>query len=146
MSAKTFVDTNILVYVRDNGQAAKQAVARRWMAHLWERRTGRLSLQVLQEYYVAVTAKLKPGLPVALARDDVRNLALWNPLATDIHLLETAWGLADRYGFSWWDAQIVAAARRSGCDILLTEDMHNGQDIDGLEIVNPFAQGAPQPD
>src|SRR5574340_1334210 len=138
MSGKTFVDTNILVYARDRGEPAKQAVARRWMAYLWEQRTGRLSVQVLQEYYVAVTAKLKPGLPVALARDDVRNLALWNPVTTDVRLLETAWSLADRYGFSWWDAQIVAAARRNGCDILLTEDMQNGQDIEGLVIVNPF--------
>ncbi|OYW63598.1 MAG: VapC toxin family PIN domain ribonuclease [Hydrogenophilales bacterium 12-64-13] len=145
MSGKTFVDTNILVYARDPGRPGKQALAHLWMARLWEQRSGRLSIQVLQEYYVTVTAKLKPGLPAALAREDVRNLALWNPVATDVRLLESAWSLADRYGFSWWDAQIVAAARRSGCDILLTEDMQNGQDIEGLIIVNPFAQGAPEP-
>lgn len=145
MTDRIFVDTNILVYARDPGQPAKQAIARRWMACLWEQRTGRLSTQVLQEYYVTVTAKLKPGLPVALARDDVLNLALWNPATTDIRLLETAWSLADRYGFSWWDAQIVAAARRTTCSILLTEDMQDGQDIEGLIILNPFAQGAPSP-
>ena len=105
----------------------------------------RVSIQVLQEYYATVTVKLKPGLPPALARDDVRNLALWNPVATDVRLLESAWSLADRYGFSWWDAQIVAAARRAGCDILLTEDMQHGQEIEGLKILNPFAPGAPQP-
>ena len=144
MSGKTFVDTNILVYARDPGRPDKQALASRWMARLWEQRSGRLSIQVLQEYYVTVTAKLKPGLPAALAREDVRNLALWNPVGTDVRLLESAWSLTDRYGFSWWDAQIVAAARRSGCDILLTEDMQHGQDIEGLTIVNPFALGAPE--
>ncbi len=143
MSGRVFVDTNILVYARDLGQPAKQSIASRWIASLWRQRQGRLSIQVLQEYYITVTAKLKPGLPVVRAREDVRNLALWDPVAIDTRLLESAWMLVDRYGFSWWDAQIVAAAKRAGCDVLLTEDLQNGQNIDGLVIVNPFSVGAP---
>lgn len=145
MNANIFVDTNILIYARDAGQAAKQPIAQSWLAALWQLRRGRLSFQVLQEYYVNVTAKLKPGLPPAQARQDVRNLALWNPVTVDAALLETAWGLADRFGFSWWDAQIVAAARRADCAILLSEDMHHGLDVGGTLIINPFAADAPMP-
>ena len=53
-------------------------------------------------------------------------------------LAVTAGRLCDRYGFSWWDAQIVAAARRADCAILLSEDMQHGLELDGLRIVNPF--------
>ncbi len=64
MADRVFVDTNVL-------DARKQAAAAEWIAHLWATGEGRLSLQVLQEYYVTVTAKLDPGLPAADARDDV---------------------------------------------------------------------------
>lgn len=64
-----FVDTNVLVHMRDPRDQARQAVAE-WMAHLWESRSGRLSTQVLHEYYVCVTAKLDPGLEVEDARED----------------------------------------------------------------------------
>jgi predicted nucleic acid-binding protein len=63
MSAKVFVDTNILVYCRDASEPQKQAQTAAWMAALWKQRTGRLSFQVLQEFYVTVTAKLTPGFP-----------------------------------------------------------------------------------
>ncbi|MGH8502159.1 MAG: PIN domain-containing protein [Gammaproteobacteria bacterium] len=146
MSDKVFVDTNILLYARDAGEPAKQPTAQRWLSSLWRQRTGRLSYQVLQEYYVNVTQKLTPGLPAARARQDVRNLALWNPVAADLALFESAWALIDRYRFAWWDAQIVAAARRAGCVLLLSEDMRHGLDVDGTRIVNPFADDAPAPD
>lgn len=145
MSDRVFVDTNILVYARDAGQQARQPVAEAWLKFLWKGRHGRLSMQVLQEYYVVVTAKLKPGLPIAQAREDVRNLQLWEPVVTDAALLESAWRLADRYGFAWWDAQIVAAAKRADCSLLLSEDMRHGMEIDGMRIVNPFAPDAALP-
>jgi predicted nucleic acid-binding protein len=143
MSVKVFVDTNILIYARDTAWPAKQARAADWMAALWEGRRGRLSIQVLQEYYVNVTRKLKPGLPAEEARKDVRDLMAWKPESTDAPLLEAAWDLTDRYEFSWWDAQIVAAAKRGGCGILLSEDLQDGLDVGGLRIVNPFMHGGP---
>lgn len=60
MTAPTFVDTNALVYVRDSAAPDKQQAAAAWMRHLWQRRLGRLSTQVLNEYYVTVTRKLVP--------------------------------------------------------------------------------------
>ena len=146
MNDKVFIDTNILLCARDGGQPAKQLIAHAWMSALWRSRRGRLSFQVLQEFYVNATQKLKPGLPIALARQDVRSLLAWRPTKTDAALIESAWMLADRYDFSWWDAQIVAAARRTNCQILLTEDMQHRMDVDGMLLLNPFAPDAPQPD
>lgn len=145
MSGKVFVDTNILLYARDSGERKKQSIAQAWLSALWQQRRGRLSFQVLQEYYINVTQKLVPGLSVVRARQDVRNLALWNPIKADLTLIEAAWTLVDRYRFAWWDAQIVAAARRADCVLLLSEDMQHGLDVDGTRVVNPFAEGAPAP-
>lgn len=133
-----FVDTNVLVYARDASETNKQPLAMAWMRALWESRQGRLSVQVLQEYYVTVTAKLNPGLERSVARADIRDMGAWNPLPVDSALLEDAWKIEDRYGFSLWDAAIVAAATRCGCRYLLTEDLQAGQDLDGTVVVNPF--------
>lgn len=146
MNDRVFIDTNILLYARDVGQPAKQLIAHAWMTSLWRTRQGRLSFQVLQEFYVNATQKLKPGLPVLLARQDIRSLLAWRPVKNDSALIESAWMLADRYGFSWWDAQIVAAARRADCRILLTEDMQHRMEVDGMLLLNPFASDVPQPD
>ena len=118
-----FVDTNVFVYLRDSRDPTKQRAAVEWTTHLWESRTGRVSAQVLHEYYATVTAKLDPGLPVEDAREDVRALRAWNPLEPTENLLELAWESQDRWGFSFWDSLIVAAARAEGCGILLTEDL-----------------------
>ncbi len=138
MSETTFVDTNVLVYYRDASEPTKQARAERWLRHLWRRGTGRLSAQVLSEYYVTVTAKLQPGLSVKAARQDVRDLMSWSPLPIDGGLIERAFDVLDEFGFSWWDSVIVAAAQTAGCGILLTEDLQDGQQLDELIIVNPF--------
>lgn len=81
---------------------------------------------------------LKPGLDVEDARADVADLLTWKPIAVTGRLIESAWVEHDRYGFSWWDSLIVAAARAAACERLLTEDMQHGQDLDGIEIVDPF--------
>ena len=134
-----FVDTNVLIYARDSTDPVKQRQARQWLEHLWRTREGRLSFQVLQEYYVTVTGKLSPGLAPDDARDDVRALFAWDPLPSDNAVVEAAWRIQDRYGFSWWDSLIVSAAQVLNCDYLMTEDLQADQSIDGLTIVSPFA-------
>ena len=134
-----FVDTNVLVYTRDASNAEKQATAAAWMEHLWTSAGGRLSVQVLQEYYVTMTRKLDPGLPAEEARQDVRDLAAWRPIRIDEAIIEAAWRLEDRYRLSFWDSLIVAAAQAAGCEAVLTEDLQHGLDIDGLRIADPFA-------
>lgn len=138
MNDKVFVDTNVLVYCRDISEPEKQMRAAAWMAALWERRAGRLSYQVLQEFYVTVTAKIAPGLDPNAARRNIRALLAWRPLPVDTRILEGAWLLQDRYGFSWWDALIVAAAQAAGCRYLLSEDFQAGMEVIGLRVVNPF--------
>ena len=138
MTDPVFVDTNVFVYLRDSTEPDKQRRCAEWIGHLWETGRGRTSGQVLQEYYVTVTSKLRPGMPAEDARADVLALAAWNPLVPDADILEDAWAVEDRYGFSMWDALIVAAARRLGCSTLLTEDLQDGQDLDGLRVQSPF--------
>ena len=142
MTATLFVDTNVLLYARDSSERKKQPLAREWLESLWERRCARLSYQVLNEYYVAVTRKLRPGLEPEEARADVRDLMAWRPVSPDEALLEDAWRLESRFGLSYWDAQIVAAARAAGCGSLLTEDLQHGQDLDGVTVVDPFVTRA----
>lgn len=133
-----FVDTNVLVYSRDPTDTVKHSLAFDWLAFLWKTLAGRISFQVLQEFYVTAAQKLKPGLPREVARDDVRILMVWEPLSPDEKFFENAWRVQDRYGFSWWDSLIVSAALASECHFLLTEDLQTGQKIETLTVVNPF--------
>jgi predicted nucleic acid-binding protein len=133
-----FVDTNVLVYARDASEGAKQEQAEAWLARLWGTREGRLSCQVLQEYYVTVTRKLQPGLPPADARADVRDLLAWDPTVIDGEVMEAAWRLESRWGLSFWDAAIVVSARSAGCQHLLSEDLADGQTMSGVTVFNPF--------
>jgi predicted nucleic acid-binding protein len=138
MSAKVFVDTNILVSCRDASEPEKQQKAMAWMIRLWETGRGRLSFQVLQEFYVTVTQKLKPGLGALSAQTEVRNLLTWRPLGVDARVLEGAWFIQERYGSGWWDALIIAAAQVSDCRFLLSEDLQEEQIFGQLKVINPF--------
>jgi len=140
MSGTVFVDTNVLVYVRDRTDEEKQRLAAEWVAALWETRLGRLSVQVLQEYYVTLTAKLKPARTAEEVREDVIALDAWRPAAIDLDTIERAWELQDRFSFSWWDSLIVAAALGMRCRYILSEDLQDGQVVDGLTIVSPFTR------
>jgi predicted nucleic acid-binding protein len=141
-SASTvFVDTNVLLYSEDRAHAAKHQVARQWLTVLWQQRRGRLSTQVLHEFYVNATRKLHPAMPAGDARAEVRRYQRWQPWVTDHATVETAWAVESRFGLSYWDALIVAAALQQGCGWLLTEDLQHGQSIDGMQVVNPFLAG-----
>ena len=142
MTGTVFVDTNVLVYARDASEPEKQRQAAAWTTHLWEARRGRLSVQVLQEFYVIVTQKLSPGMTRDAARRDVRNLMAWRPVTIDPAILDRGWTAQDRYRLAFWDALIVAAAQVAGCRYLLTEDLQADQDFDGLTVVNPFLREA----
>ncbi len=108
------------------------------MTHLWNSRTGRLSFQVLQEFYITVTQKLDPGLDTKDARDDVRLLLSWEPIAVTGRVIELAWAIQDQHQLSWWDSLIIAAARLGNCRYVLTEDLQENQRIENIVVVNPF--------
>lgn len=136
---RVFVDTNVLVYAKDSSEPEKQARAEQWVSHLWTTRSGRLSAQVFEEYYVTVTRQLTPGIARDAARADIRDLLSWRPLALDHTVITKAWALEDRFQLSFWDAMIVSAATLMDCKILLTEDLQHGQKFEDVEVVDPFA-------
>lgn len=138
MDDRFFVDTNVLVYAWDSAEPEKQKLALAWMTYLWEEKIGRLSYQVLSEFYVTVTQKLDPGMDPERARRNVRLFFTWHPVQIDARIVETAWELQERYRLSWWDALIVSAARSVNCRYLLTEDFQNGAEFLGIRIINPF--------
>ena len=106
------------------------------MDALWRNGLGRVSFQVLHELYTNVVKKQVLQTPDA--RLLCRDLLEWHPLAPNGELLEAAWRIGDRFGFSFWDSMIVAAALRQNCGTLLTEDLQHGQEIEGLRVVSPF--------
>ena len=140
MSVTCFVDTNLLVYYRDSSEPEKQRKSADWMRAFWKSRSGRISYQVLNEYYITVTQKLVPGLDLNDARSDIRDLLSWKPLQMDLGILEGAWIIQDRQGYSWWDALIISSAQRAGCRYLITEDMQHGQKVNTVTIIDPFRE------
>ncbi len=139
MTGPVFVDTNVLVYRHDSADPVKQTRAENWYQLVWRQRLGRLSFQVLQELYSTLTRKLAPQSEVLDACALVRDLAAWQPVATDLALLERAWRLEAHHSLSWWDALIVAAAQTSDCRVLLTEDLQHGQMFGTVRVIDPFA-------
>lgn len=138
MSDNIFVDTNILLYARDASEPKKQAIAADKLNTLWDAQTGRLSTQVLNEYFVNVTRKLKPGLSPDEAWDDLEALSAWDPLPIDMPLLKRGHDVQQRYQLSWWDSLIVAAAEAADCSTILSEDLSDSTQYFGITVNNPF--------
>lgn len=136
-----FVDTNVLLYSEDGADTVKQARAVEWLRQLWLRRCGRLSTQVLNEFYANATRKVRPPMPAGDARAEVRRYQRWQPWQLDHATVESAWSIESRYGLHYWDALIVASAQAQSCDYLITEDLQHEQRIDSVQIVNPFLVG-----
>ena len=130
--AKVFFDTNVLLYLL-SADTAKADPAEDLLAL-----GGTIGVQVLNEF--ASVAARKLGMSFTEIRDvlePIRAICAVMPLTLDIH--DHALGLSERYGFSIYDALIVAAALAADCDTLYTEDLQDGQIIDDrLTITNPF--------
>jgi predicted nucleic acid-binding protein len=136
-----FVDTNVLLYAFDEADPAKRDTSRAWLAACWRGRCGRLSTQVLNEFYSNARKKFAAAISAGDARSEVRRYQQWKPWLIDQATVETAWAVESRCGINYWDALLVAAAQHLGCTLLLTEDLQHDQRIDRLRIVNPFVVG-----
>lgn len=136
MPARSFFDTNILIYADDKATLAKQQKALDLLAEHRRARTGVVSLQVLQEYFVVVTRKLR--VDAAIARRKVELLAEFDVAVPEVADILAAIDLHRLHGFSFWDAMIIRAAKQAGCGVLFSEDMQPAREIDGVRIVNPF--------
>jgi len=132
-----FVDTNVLLYAisrapeeLDKARIADSLLAGRDLA---------LSVQVLQEFYVQATRPTRSdALTHRQALDLVIAFSRFPVPATTLALATAAMATRDRFGLSYWDAAIIEAARSLGCDRVLSEDLGEGQDYDGVLVTNPF--------
>ncbi len=136
MTVRSFFDTNILIYADDKAAPAKQRRALDLVTEHRRARTGVVSLQVLQEYFVTVTRKLH--VDASIARRKVELLAEFHVAAPDVADILAAIDLHRLHNLSFWDALVIRSAKQSGCTVLFSEDMQHTREIDGLQIVNPF--------
>ena len=136
MTVRSFFDTNVLIYADDKVAPGKQRRAIDLVAEHRRAGTGVISLQVLQEYFVTVTRKLR--VESSIARRKVELLAEFHVAAPDVADILAAIDLHRLHNFSFWDALVIRSAKQSGCTVLFSEDMQHTRDIDGLQIVNPF--------
>ena len=131
-ASREFVDANVLVYAHDASASTKKAVAERLLAHIWEAGTGCLSVQVLQEFFVTVTGKVAEPLSVEEAADRIREFGMWYVFAPGSDDVLRAITLHKQARLSFWDAMVVHAATELGCDVLWSEDLNDGQVIQGV--------------
>ena len=131
-----FVDSNVLLYSVDPLDFAKRMRAGEWLEALWMAGTGRLSWQVLNEFYWNAVRKMR--LDAARAREVVEDLSHWRPVDTSIGLMQQAWDWTDAAQLSHWDALILAAAQRSGARFLLSEDFQDERHYGDVQVLDPF--------
>ncbi len=138
MNGKVFVDTNILIYAHDLDAGPRNQISAAILRELWENETGILSAQVLQEFYVNVTRKIKNPMPKPQARGIVESYQAWPVDLNDTRTILVASEIEERHMLSFWDALIIASASNANAEKILTEDLNHGQQIEGILIENPF--------
>ncbi|MCP3958392.1 MAG: PIN domain-containing protein [bacterium] len=138
MSDRAFVDSNVLVYAHDRGAGAKREQAVALLERLWQQRSGVLSTQVIQEFYVNVRRKAANPVPLREARKLVNDYLVWETVVNDGRAILGALEIEDRYRISFWDSLIVQAANTAGVDTLYSEDLSHGQKYGMVEVINPF--------
>ena len=138
---RCFVDTNVLIYLFDTDSPSKQARAQALLDEQKDRIV--LSTQVLGEFYVNVARKLEQPLPQDAAARAVEDFSRFDVQSVTAALVLAAVRRSRSSLLSYWDSLIVETARNAGAEILFTEDLQHGQEIDSLRIVNPFVNANP---
>ncbi|KAA6455706.1 PIN domain-containing protein [Acidobacteria bacterium AB60] len=133
---RSFFDTNVLIYADDGASPDKQRKALDLIKKHLRGRTGAVSIQILQEYFVAAEKKLSVDADLIRRKVEVYSrFHVAEPRVTDIL---AAIDFHRLHRLSFWDALVLRMAKQAACTVLLTEDLNHGQIIDGLRIVNPF--------
>lgn len=133
-----FVDTNVLLYAisREDDERDKADAARDILREM----DLRLSTQVLQEFYVQATRATRPD---AISHDQavrlVESFARFEVIPITTAIVRAALSARQRFGISYWDAAILEAARAARCEVVLSEDLSDGRDYDGIRVVNPLS-------
>ncbi|MGH7884672.1 MAG: PIN domain-containing protein [Thermodesulfobacteriota bacterium] len=139
MSERVFIDTNVAVYLFDNGSPEKQKEARNIFSSVKYRGKLLISTQVLHEFYVVVTKKLSTPLDPKAADKAVQNLAALQVVQIDTEMIMSAINLLQKEKISFCDSLIIQSAIVGGAKKLYSEDLQNGRKFGDLEIKNPFA-------
>ena len=130
-----FIDTNILLYSLEGERSLKGIAA----LSLLNQNDCVLSVQILSEFYVQATrpSRDKP-LSHILATHLIKTWCRFKIIDNSLDILQKALEIKEKYGFSYWDSAVIAAALKAGCHILYSEDMQHGQKIGDLNLINPF--------
>lgn len=138
MSAKHFVDTNILLYAHDISAGVKHERAKALIEDLWHTRSGVVSTQVLQELCVNLRRKAGRPLELKATRELVADYLSWQVVVNTGESILEALDLEGRYGISFWDALVVQGAQASGASVLYSEELSDGQMYGTVRVVNPL--------
>jgi len=134
--SKFFIDTNLLVYTIDKKDIVKQEIARNYIKKLTSEHLPVISTQVIQEFYVVATSKLKAD-PI-IVKNIVHNFHNMEIITLDLELIEQAIDINVLSQISFWDSLIVAAAEKANCEYVVSEDLNAGQLYRGVKLINPF--------
>lgn len=134
------MDTNVLLYAFSQDNPAKRERAQSLLDRLWQGGTGRLSTQVLQEFYVNATRKLALPVSPEQAQAVILSLSQWDYHRPDAQDILAAAVLAQRHQISFWDAMIMHSAEALGANLLWSEDLNPGQRFGVVEVRNPFQE------
>lgn len=139
MSARCFVDTNILVYAHDTTAGEKHRRARALVEELWRTRQGVISVQVLHELCVNLRRRVKRPLDPATLREILEDYLAWQVVTLEPSSVLDALEIERRHQVSFWDALIIHAACLSGATVLYTEDLSDGRFYDSVQVHNPLS-------
>lgn len=137
MRVEAFLDTNVLVYAAAG--TGEEEAKRRLALQLLEEEDFGLSAQVLQEFFVTVVRKIEVPLSPAEALEWIEQLEVFPCLPVDASLVKIAIEVSERYGISYWDGAILAAAQSLDAPVLYSEDLNDGQHYGSVQVQNPFA-------
>ena len=138
MSDKFFIDSNILVYAHDTENLEKQQQAQTVIFEGIRFENAVLSTQVLSEFYVSVTKKIKNPLPILKAMEEIKYLLILEIVEIDISMILHAINLQNKWNISYWDGLILCAAEQARCKTVLSEDFNDQQTYGHIIVKNPF--------
>lgn len=137
-AGKVFVDTNVLIYAYDIEAGSKHERCHEILHTLWKTKSGIISIQVMQEFFVNVTRKIPRPLSVAKSKGILQAYLAWQIPPTQADTVLLAVDIMARHQLSFWDAMIIASATKGGAKTLLSEGLSHDQLIEGVRVLNPF--------
>jgi predicted nucleic acid-binding protein len=137
MTGSAFFDTNVVVYAEDYDEPERRAIALKLLVDHFASDTIILSTQVLGEFYVSVR-RLKRPLDAKQALSALEKLTAFPVVPITADLVAAAAAASEKFRISYWDALILETARAAGCSVVISEDLNDKQDYDGIRVWNPF--------